>query len=240
MRLFAAGLLLALATASQGAQLTIYTTDYPPLSMLAADGRISGIGIDMLRQAGRNSGISLDIRADLSWKRAQQITQQTRNACIYPLTRAAEREQRYRWASLLNPGELGLFALADGPRPATLAAASKLRTVVMLGTTAEDRLKEHNFSYSTTQAPADSLRMLLHRAVDLWAVHDLVASYYAAQQGIAIKHVLKLTSADSWLGCNPAVPDTLTASLDKAIAQLRSNGESERINRNYLRRPPPP
>lgn len=220
-------------------QLTLYTTDYPPLSMVAQGGRVTGIGIELLQLAAQNSGISLDIRGDLSWKRAQQATQQARNACIYPLTRASERERLYQWASLISPGELALFSLNDGPQPANLAAASKLRTVVMLGTTAENRLREQRFNFSTTQTPADSLRMLQHHAVDLWAVHNLVARYHAAQQGIAIKQVLVLNQANSWLACHPALPSSLIQRLDKAITQLHASGEHQHITQRYLQRKTP-
>lgn len=238
MRLAAASVILLCASMPLAAQqLTIYTTDYPPLSMVGDT--VSGVGIELLRQAALKSGVSLEIRGDLSWKRSQQTAQQTRNACLYPFTRVGERERQYRWVSLVTASEHALYALPDGPRPQQIGDVTKLRTVVMLGTTAEVRLRDQGLPYSTTITPADSLRMLRHRAVDLWAVHDIVARYYAAQLNIPIRRTLSLGRADIWLACNLAVPMTQVALLDKAITQLRASGEDERILQRYLQRPAP-
>ncbi len=240
MRLPAFGCMLlcsALPLAAQ--QLTVYTTDYPPLSMVGQSGNISGIGIELLRQAAQKSGITLDIRGDLAWKRAQQSAKQTRNVCLYPFTRAEVREYQFRWVSLVIPSEHGLYALPDGPRPQQIGEVAKLRTVVMLGTTAEGRLRDQGLPYSTTITPADSLRMLRHRAVDLWAVHDIVARYYAVQLAIPIRRTMGLGRADNWLACNLAVPMEQVTRLDKAITQLRANGEDERITQRYLQRQTP-
>ncbi|MFC3531908.1 substrate-binding periplasmic protein [Vogesella facilis] len=229
-----AGLLLLASPALPAADLTVYTTDYPPLSMLSDARQRSGIGYELLQQAARLSGVSLDIRTDLPWKRAQQAALKTANTCAYPLSRSPEREVLYRWVGLLHRGELGLFALNNAPSPGDLAAAARLRIVVMLGTTAENRLKEHKLRYSTTRTPADSLLMLQDRAVDLWAVHDVVARYYAQQQHIDIKQVLPLARADSWLGCNRDSAPLPANKLADALAQLQQNGEARRIARRYL------
>ncbi|MEQ6292378.1 substrate-binding periplasmic protein [Vogesella sp. GCM10023246] len=228
-----ASLLLA-APALPAYDLTIYTTDYPPLSMVSDGKQHSGIGYDLLQHAARVSGVSLDIRSNLPWKRAQQAAQNTVNTCAYPLTRAPEREALFRWVGLIHRGELGLFALNDVAAPTSLAAATRLRIVVMLGTTAENRLKERKLPYSTTRTPADSLLMLQDRAVDLWAVHDVVARYYAQQQHMAIRQVLPLARADSWLGCNRATTALPANKLATALEQLQQNGEARRIARHYL------
>lgn len=228
------GLLLLAAPAVPASDLTIYTTDYPPLSIVTDGKQDSGIGYELLQHAARLSGVNLDIRSELPWKRAQQAVQKTANTCVYPLTRAPEREALFRWVGLLHRGQLGLFALNDSPAPRSLAAATRLRIVVMLGTSAENRLKEHQLPYSTTRAPAESLLMLQEHSVDLWAVHDIVARYYAAQQHMNIKQVLPLGSADSWLGCHRATTPLLANKLAAALAQLQQNGEAQRIARRYL------
>ena len=229
-----ASLLLLTAPALPAHDLTIYTTDYPPLSMVSDNHPSGGIGYDLLLHAARISGVSVDIRSNLPWKRAQQTAQNKANSCAFPLTRAPEREALFRWVGLLHRGELGLFALNDTPAPSTLAGANRLRIVAMLGTTAENRLKEHKLPYSTTRTPADSLLMLQDRAVDLWAVHDVVARYYSQQQHITIRQVLPLARADSWLGCNRATAPLPANKLAAALAQLQQNGEARRIVRHYL------
>ncbi|WP_174873397.1 substrate-binding periplasmic protein [Vogesella oryzae] len=228
-------LLSLAAPALQAADLTIYTADYPPLSIVSENGRNSGIGYDLLQLAAKQSGVSLDIRSDLPWKRAQQTTQQTPDTCAYPLTRAPEREKLYLWLALLNRGELALFTLDNGDAPASvsLAAAARQRIVVMLGTTAENRLKEKKLSYSTTHTPGDSLQMLQDHAVDLWAVHDVVARYFAQQQHVTLRQVLPLAHADSWLGCSRSTNSAAANRLAAALQQLQQNGEARRIALRY-------
>lgn len=81
----------------------------------------------------------------------------------------------------------------------------------------------------------DNARKLVNGQIDLWATGDPAGRYLARQEGVTdLKTVLRFNSAELYLALNKDVPDDVVARLQKALDELRKEGEVDAIMARYL------
>lgn len=81
----------------------------------------------------------------------------------------------------------------------------------------------------------DNARKLVNGQIDLWATGDPAGRYLARQEGVSdLKTVLRFNSAELYLALNKDVPDDVVARLQKALDELRKEGEVDAIMARYL------
>lgn len=81
----------------------------------------------------------------------------------------------------------------------------------------------------------DNAKKLVNGQIDLWATGDPAGRYLARQEGVTdLKTVLRFNSAELYLALNKDVPDDVVARLQKALDELRKEGEVDAIMARYL------
>lgn len=222
-----------MAHAADTPPVPVYTMYYPPLHMGARQGKLPGIGDEMVMRAANLAGLPVVIHT-VPWARAQLMAQQQANACVFPLTRLPAREAQYQWIGQVASGRLQLYGWPGAPRLPDLSAAAGYRLTVLAGSSAEWRLQQHKLTYTSTNLESDGLRLLQLGQSDFWAVHDIVARYEAQQARVKLQAVLSLGEANSWLACHRHFPAASKQALQQAFSRLQASGEATLIRQRYV------
>lgn len=226
---------LPLPAASQSpAQLYLATENAPPAAMRKG-GEVTSIDTGKVRALMARTGIAHAIEL-LPWKRAYAAALQRADGCVFSTTRTPERERLFKWIGPLDEAEWVLMGRADRNfQLRSLEDARALRIGTYNGDARDQYLRARGFEVDP--APSDLLNphKLLANRIDLWAASRRPGSKVLAQRGWAprIVPVLSFNRVRTYLACNRALPDTLVARLNEAIAGMVRDGTMRQIERQY-------
>lgn len=227
LRALCLSLLLMLVTGAraQGVDMLVFIN--PGLFEQARDGRITGIGGELIQRLGAVSGVPIRIRVLPPARVIQTLTQQP-GACVAGVPRLAETESQLRWLGLLSNSALMLYGRPDESRH--VRSAADLRgtvVVVQRNSLPANWLREQGVAAQEVRDTPTALRMLLAGRVDYWLVNELVAQRVFQSQGGAVpaRPLQSFGQITTYLACHR---DTAPAALDRlraAVERLHRDGE---------------
>jgi len=231
---FAAWLLIA-ATAS-AKDFVVNAGDIPPFCF-EADGRQTGIVVDMLGEVAKARRVGFNIRF-VAWKRAQAETQSANDQLIIPLTRTPERERLYTWIAPLITYHFVIVTAGDRPAPRSIEEARGLSIGVLRGNPMEQLLPQMGFSNVVPgNTEEGNARLLQAGRIDAWVVADIVARDVFRRAGGNPKdlHVGPRVGEPMsiFLAASPQFPEADRKLLADELNRLRNSGEIERIVNRY-------
>jgi len=230
--------MLAFGCAASQAQpeprLYLTTEAAAPHSMLEGK-RVVGIGADTVREIMVRAGIDHTIEL-LPWKRAYTAALERPDTCVFSTTRTPEREALFKWIGPIGEADWVLMGRAD--RHLHLDAlddARRYRIGTYNGDARDHYLRSRGFDVDPAPNDLINPRKLMANRIDLWAASIRRGSDTVARMGYAgkIVPVLVFNSIRVYLACNRAVPDTLTARMDTALAAMEHDGTLQRILHRY-------
>ncbi len=152
------------------------------------------------------------------------------------MARLPEREKLFKWVGPIGPDDWIMLAKTDSKIAlGSLEQARQYKIGAYKGDAIAETLARQGLNPIVALRDQDNARKLVNGQIDLWATGDPAGRYLARQEGVTdLKTVLRFNSAELYLALNKDVPDDVVARLQKALDELRKEGEVDAIMARYL------
>ncbi|MET3134068.1 polar amino acid transport system substrate-binding protein [Oxalobacteraceae bacterium GrIS 1.11] len=226
------GCLLCGACAAQ--QMALYTLEWAPYSWRAG-GKVLGISSDIVAELMTRAGLAAGKPVIVPWARGLSLTTSNAGACLFPVGRVPERENRYQWIGPIGHSEWVLFARsADRIVLHNLEEARPYLIGTMLGDLSVSYLREKNLRLDIVASDRLNPQKMERRRIDLWSSGYLPALHLLRELGVTdLQPVLTLTKVDLYLACNRRMPDAEAARLNGIVAAMLHDQTIGRIYGAY-------
>ncbi|MBC3385037.1 ABC transporter substrate-binding protein [Pseudomonas sp. SWRI12] len=237
-----ATLLLAGTVRAADTSLVLLTENFPPYNMakngknFAQDENIHGIAVDIVREIFKRADISYSLTLRFPWERIYKLALESPGYGVFVMARLPEREKLFKWVGPIGPDDWILLAKADSKIALdSLEQARQYKIGAYKGDAIAETLAKQGLKPMVVLRDQDNARKLVNGQIDLWATGDPAGRYLARQEGVSdLKTVLRFNSAELYLALNKDVPDDVVARLQKALDELRKEGEVDAIMARYL------
>ncbi|WP_420234056.1 substrate-binding periplasmic protein [Pseudomonas sp. ABY48] len=237
-----ATLLLAGTVRAADTSLVLLTENFPPYNMakngknFAQDENIHGIAVDIVREIFKRADISYSLTLRFPWERIYKLALENPGYGVFVMARLPEREKLFKWVGPIGPDDWIMLAKADSKIAlGSLEQARQYKIGAYKGDAIAETLAKQGLNPIVVLRDQDNARKLVSGQIDLWATGDPAGRYLARQEGVNdLKTVLRFNSAELYLALNKDVPDDVVARLQKALDELRKEGEVDAIMARYL------
>jgi polar amino acid transport system substrate-binding protein len=232
----------AQARDGRDAGLVLLTENFPPYNMakngknFAQDENIHGIAVDIVREIFKRADISYSLTLRFPWERIYKLALEKPGYGVFVTARLPEREKLFKWVGPIGPDDWIMLAKADSKIALdSLEQARQYRIGAYKGDAIAETLAKQGLKPIVVLRDQDNARKLVNGQIDLWATGDPAGRYLARQEGVSdLKTVLRFNSAELYLALNKDVPDEVVSRLQKALDELRKEGEVDAIMARYL------
>ncbi|QXH95332.1 ABC transporter substrate-binding protein [Pseudomonas ogarae] len=237
-----ATLLLAGTVRAADTSLVLLTENFPPYNMakngknFAQDENIHGIAVDIVREIFKRADISYSLTLRFPWERIYKLALENPGYGVFVMARLPEREKLFKWVGPIGPDDWIMLAKADSKIAlGSLEQARQYKVGAYKGDAIAETLAKQGLNPIVVLRDQDNARKLVNGQIDLWATGDPAGRYLARQEGVNdLKTVLRFNSAELYLALNKDVPDDVVARLQKALDELRKEGQVDAIMARYL------
>ncbi|WP_223471091.1 MULTISPECIES: substrate-binding periplasmic protein [unclassified Pseudomonas] len=235
-------LLLAGTVRAADTSLVLLTENFPPYNMakngknFAQDENIHGIAVDIVREVFKRADISYSLTLRFPWERIYKLALENPGYGVFVMARLPERERLFKWVGPIGPDDWIMLAKADSKIAlGSLEQARQYKVGAYKGDAIAETLAKQGLNPIVVLRDQDNAKKLVNGQIDLWATGDPAGRYLARQEGVTdLKTVLRFNSAELYLALNKDVPDDVVARLQKALDELRKEGEVDAIMARYL------
>ncbi|AEA66488.1 MULTISPECIES: substrate-binding periplasmic protein [Pseudomonas] len=235
-------LLLAGTVRAADTSLVLLTENFPPYNMakngknFAQDENIHGIAVDIVREVFKRADISYSLTLRFPWERIYKLALENPGYGVFVMARLPEREKLFKWVGPIGPDDWIMLAKADSKIAlGSLEQARQYKVGAYKGDAIAETLAKQGLNPIVVLRDQDNAKKLVNGQIDLWATGDPAGRYLARQEGVTdLKTVLRFNSAELYLALNKDVPDDVVARLQKALDELRKEGEVDAIMARYL------
>ncbi|CAN7571889.1 substrate-binding periplasmic protein [Pseudomonas brassicacearum] len=235
-------LLLAGTVRAADTSLVLLTENFPPYNMakngknFAQDENIHGIAVDIVREVFKRADISYSLTLRFPWERIYKLALENPGYGVFVMARLPEREKLFKWVGPIGPDDWIMLAKADSKIAlGSLEQARQYKVGAYKGDAIAETLTKQGLNPIVVLRDQDNAKKLVNGQIDLWATGDPAGRYLARQEGVTdLKTVLRFNSAELYLALNKDVPDDVVARLQKALDELRKEGEVDAIMARYL------
>ena len=237
-----ATLLLAGTVRAADTSLVLLTENFPPYNMakngknFAQDENIHGIAVDIVREIFKRADISYSLTLRFPWERIYKLALENPGYGVFVMARLPEREKLFKWVGPIGPDDWIMLAKTDSKIAlGSLEQARQYKVGAYKGDAIAETLAKQGLNPIVVLRDQDNARKLVNGQIDLWATGDPAGRYLARQEGVNdLKTVLRFNSAELYLALNKDVPDDVVARLQKALDELRKEGQVDAIMARYL------
>lgn len=212
--------------------LKLLTEDYTPFNF-RDNGRYVGIGADQVVRIMDRASLPYAIEM-VPWARAFGSAVSDPMTCVFTTAHTIDRDTMFKWVEplILSPTTLMKHTGSD-IAPKNLDDAKKLVVGTQRRDFTHELLVKHGFKKIELTSVIDlAVKQLIGGRVDL----VMVSSTYYEQlkrDGVPVEAVLQLEPLRYAIACNPSVPDTVIAPMQRALNELIASGEQTKIIDKY-------
>lgn len=242
IRLLTALWLLCVASLVHAQPLVLLTENLPPFSMAASGGNfakdadVQGISSDTVRAMCEKAGQECQLILRFPWDRLYKQALDNKGYGLFSTIRTPEREALFKWVGPIAVSDWVLLAKADSAISIdTLEQASAYRIGGYRNDAISQFLIDKGLIVQTSLQDKENLNKLEKDQIDLWATDDVGGRYMAKQSSLgALKVVHRFNSADLYLALNLETPDEVVQTLQKALDEMRAQGDLGTIKNSYF------
>ena len=242
IRLSIALWLLSAASLVRAEPLVLLTENLPPFSMAASGGNfakdddVQGISSDTVRALCSKAQLECQLILRFPWDRLYKQTLDSKGYGLFSTIRTPEREALFKWVGPIAVSDWVLLAKADSTITLdSLDQAGAYKIGGYRNDAISQFLIDRGVTVQTSLQDKENLNKLEKGLIDLWATDDVGGRYMAKQSSLgALKVVHRFNSADLYLALNKETPDELVQKLQKALDDMRAQGELGTIKNGYL------
>jgi len=203
-----------------------------PFSYRTADGELTGIAVDMAKEAAKRIGISLEIYPDMPWKRILMNLQLGKIDLVLSAYWNEERAEKYLYSVPVVEEEIGVFVRAGSSFPFSSFhdLKGKLGLRVFAGSLGQefDTYARENLEFQTVLESGPMLKMLVLGRADYGIQGALEGEFYIEKLGLGtqVQRLPKpLVINDVHFLMNRATKcGSKIDSLNAAIIELQNSG----------------
>lgn len=242
IRLFIALWLLSAVSLVCAEPLVLLTENLPPFSMAASGGNfakdadVQGISSDTVRALCSKAQQECQLILRFPWDRLYKQALDSKGYGLFSTIRTPEREALFKWVGPIAVSDWVLLAKADSAITLdSLDQAGAYKIGGYRNDAISQFLIDRGVTVQTSLQDKENLNKLEKGVIDLWATDDVGGRYMAKQSSLgALKVVHRFNSADLYLALNKETPDELVQKLQKALDEMRAQGELGTIKNGYL------
>lgn len=242
IRLLIALWLLCVGSLAHAQPLVLLTENLPPFSMAASggnfakDGDVQGISSDTVRAMCERAEQECQLILRFPWDRLYKQAQENNGYGLFSTIRTPEREALFKWVGPIAVSDWVLLAKADSSITVdTLEQADAYRIGGYRNDAISQFLIDKGLTVQTSLQDKENLNKLEKDQIDLWATDDVGGRYMAKQSSLGtLKVVHRFNSADLYLALNLETPDEVVQKLQKALDEMRAQGDLGQIKSSYF------
>ncbi len=222
--------------------LKIMTEEYPPYNY-EEDGKLKGIAVDTIVLMLKKTGSRLkreDIRI-FPWARAYNDTLNNPGTGLFSTTRTPERESLFKWVGPVGINKMVLTAKKD--RKITIQSPEDLKKY-KTGVIIEDIVDQILSAMLLGEGCLEKVSMTAHNIkklnsgrIDMIGYGEDVAKWEIKRNGFNpsdYETVYVLQSKELYFAFHKSTPDDIIKALQKALDELKKEGEYQKIVDFYL------
>lgn len=209
--------------------LTVGCDNYAPFSYVDVDGNMTGIDVELARQAFSRMGYRAEFEI-INWEEKKELLREGKIDCIWSSFTMTGREEDYNWAGPYMESHQVVAVLPESDI-VTLADLEDKVMAVQSTTKPEDIIRSHDGTLPTLRKvlsvqKRELIFILLSKGyVDALAAHDTTIEEFAAETGLEFR-ILEEPLQTVGLGVAFDKEDRrrLDQSLNETLQQMRSDG----------------
>lgn len=224
-----------MAHAAPGRQLRVVTTHLPPL-VIENDDKNPGVLRELVDELCKRTQTSLKLEF-VPWKRALFLATSMPTTAIFPLTRLAEREARFRWLAPLYEEHYMFLAVRNGRFDVQHPEDMKARRVALLRGAAQAAILQDLGYRNIVEANSieEIHRYLLKGMADAaFGERNIIQSSLqsrSAQTDFQVSAPVRTTTA--WLAGSLDFDDATVQQFQRTKAAMDADGTSRRLLAKY-------
>ena len=219
--------------------ITVGCDNYSPFSYMNADGTVTGIDVDLAKEAFGRMGCEPNF-VFINWEDKKKLLQDGSIDCVWSSFTMNDREDEYNWAGPYMESHQVVVVNTDSSINALQDLTNK--TVAVQSTTKPedifrsggDRIPKLHKLISVQQR--DLIFVMLSKGyVDAIAAHDTAVDQFMAETGLEFR-ILEEPLQTVGLGVAFDKADTsgINQQLTQTLDEMRADGTTEKIIANYL------
>lgn len=241
IRLFTALWLVCVAGLVRAEPLVLLTENLPPFSMASGGGNfakgadVQGISSDTVRGLCAKAQVECQLILRFPWERLYKQALENPGYGLFSTIRTPEREALFKWVGPISVSDWVLMARADSDITLNnLDDARAYRVGGYQNDAISQYLIDRGISVQTSLQDKENLNKLEKGLIDLWATDDVGGRYMAKQSALgSLKMVHRFSGADLYLALNKETADDVVQKLQKALDEMRTQGELGAIKSRY-------
>lgn len=215
--------------------INLYTEHFPPFNFLSKDGELSGISTEILRELFKRANLDFNWKLG-EWKSYFEKTLKFKDAGLFSMNRAPERESLFKWVGPLCSNEWVLYGKKDVVyRIQYLKEIKGLKIGVAKDSLLATYLKKEGIEIIEEKDQPTLARKFKNGEIDLWAAGKYSASYYLKmlndsnfQRVFVVKRNQFL-----YLALNLGFEDSLIDQLNLELRKMNREGFMKNIGKKY-------
>ena len=226
------------AVALPAQSLRIYCEDDPPMQIRAADGSLSGMTVEMVREIQKRVGNQDPIEM-VPWARGYEALGRERNTVLFSMGRTAERDALFQWVGPIAESTFGLYARADSPLMIrTLEDAKRVRAIGVYRDDIRDQFltRAGLANLDRTNDNVTNFKKLMLGRIDLFASssNDIKANAEGAGYTLAdvkLSHVFLRTQI--FIAFSRKTDPAIVARWNAALKAMKKDATFQALFRKY-------
>jgi len=180
--------------------IAVYTENYPPYNMYAADKKtIVGKSTELVRQIFTRANIDYEMILT-TWARSLKIARDTKNTAVFSTARTADREKDFYWIGPLVINKWIFMAREEDN--IVIDSLSDIQDLV-IGSYRSDAsatfLSDRGFTVKLTSFDGQNAHKLKSKRIDLWATGILLGPYLARDNQVSGLSVVKNSQGEPFV-----------------------------------------
>lgn len=234
--LFSQPLLAAPAMTTATTSYAGMTEDFPPFNY-SENGKVVGYATDILELAFKKAGMSTSFTL-WPWMRAYNQAKDVPGHYVFSTSRTPEREKLFKWVGPIAKDSVYLMVLKDSPikETADFKTLKKYKVSGQLGDQPVVFLQQHGFDVFIAADEDARMKLFKDKKMDLDIMTVASQETYEKNWGLKYRRVAFMYDTEYWAAFNLGTPDAVISMLNKALAEIRSNGAMDKVAAKYRAR----
>ncbi|MCF8779016.1 transporter substrate-binding domain-containing protein [Vibrio sp. IRLE0018] len=226
-------------TFSINAKITIMTEDFAPFGFYDADGKLTGIGVEIVQQLAKKLDLESEIQV-LPWSRAIKQLELMPNRALFCVARTPARNDKFEWVGpILSDGVYLYHNDSFDSSQEDITSAKQWESIAVTANYPEHQtLIDLGFTnlWVTTQ-PTENARLLLHNRVTAMVAGEFaMPSLLEAQGGetsSVVRSNISLFDIDLYIAFSKGTNPKVLAQWQQALEELQASQEYQEIRKRY-------
>lgn len=219
--------------------LTIYCEDDPPMQLKDANGKLTGMTVEIVQEIQKRVGNTDPIQM-VPWARGLSEAQKTPNVVLFSMGRTAERNPLFQWAcGPISESVFSLYVKADSKISIkSLDDAKKLKNIGVYINDVRDAFltKEGFTNLERVNNNTVNFKKLMAGRIDAYAsgvnsiTDEAAAAGYKAED---VKNAFDFLKVQIYIIMSKGTPENIVKTWSDAFASMQTDGSFATIYKKY-------